>query len=87
MAICVPLVPALKSYLQNHCGLRSAGWSVADMELNDDTAMSARKVQGLTAETSLLLPLSVILELFEAASHAGGTIEIIARINSDRSEC
>jgi SAM-dependent methyltransferase len=34
-------------------GLRGYGWSVAGLELNDETAMSARKNNGLSVETSL----------------------------------
>lgn len=33
--------------------LRGSGWDVAGLELNDDTATSARKVHGLQVETSL----------------------------------
>lgn len=34
-------------------GLRSSGWNVAGLELNDETAAAARKAHGLAVETSL----------------------------------
>ena len=33
--------------------MRAAGWQVAGLELNDDTAISARNIHGLVVETSL----------------------------------